>query len=241
MLERLTLLVTIFQGCILLRQARIADKQRLLMKGQLKATETAADAALAALARPWIFIEDSFCNKGIWLGETSIGLTAQFRLANYGNAPAQVSYLRVALFPGPHHHNGMPEKFRTRSIIDFPDAACLERFLEVHARECSTDSGLKRSAFNKVIKQNESVLLKALGPPPLEPVVGAGLRLESAAEIYIIGRLYYSVPSQGLECMTFCLKSQNADGMEVFKAYPPFNERRKILRHAEKKNGEHVL
>jgi len=221
--------VGVGQYFVLVRQAAIYSEQRRLMEGQLKATQASADAALAALARPWIFIEKAHSNVSKWLEDGNADLIAKFTLANYGNAPAHVSYLQVALFPGPHHHNGMPKELRTERIIDFPEVDSLEYFIVNHARQCDADGGFKSHAFNKVIRQNEGVSVSVFGQPPLGPSNGPGLRLECTAEIYMIGRLYYAVPSQGLEQMTFCLKSQNAAAMEVFKDYPPFNERRKVL------------
>jgi hypothetical protein len=213
---------------VLCIQAAIYSRQRELMAGQLKATEVAADAALAALARPWIFIEEVSCNKSDWLNETSVNLTGKFRLTNYGNAPAHISSLRVALFAGPHCHNGIRNELRTERIIDFPQAETLEQFITLRARQCEADDGLKSKVFNKIVRQNESVPVNVYGQPALDQKDGDGIRPENTADIYMIGRMYYSVPSQGIECMTFSMLAHPTGVMQIFRDYSPFNEIRKI-------------
>ena len=216
------------------------------MGRQLIATETAATAALAALARPWLFVEGLKCDVLSWL-QCKEGLIADFHIFNYGNAPAAIKALRVAFFMGPHHHNGLPEELRTKNILNFPCAEELGRFIYNHGRNTMTDTtqpgligedldSVPRRTFhpnpielNTVLPGGEKTpTFSIIGHPILEPNPLPGLRIEGLAEPYMIGTIYYSVPGQDDEIMTFCYKANANGGLDLFADYPPFNDRKKV-------------
>lgn len=108
--EFLTIALSIMNVGIIAFQAVIFDRQRILMEGQLKATETAAEAAVAA-QRPWIKI-------------TSVTLEG-FIGINTGNQlviSATVSTKNVGSTPATKSHNNTIVCFEHQSVKSYLDS-----------------------------------------------------------------------------------------------------------------------
>jgi hypothetical protein len=137
----LTLAILTVQAGIFAAQAYLAHKQRQIMSGQLKAAESAsiaaakaADAALAALDRPWLYIEGQKNTRINWM----IGrgdLTAEFRITNHGKAPAILASVNGIVFLGYENSASAPfgEQGFSQTILKFPSPGELAIFLAQHA------------------------------------------------------------------------------------------------------------
>ena len=128
------------------------------------------------------------------------------------------------------------------NVQDFPSADELGRFVHNHGRNTMTESFLpiadsrtarrtfssNRNELNMVLRGGEKTpTFSTMGHAKLEPNPEHGLRIEGLAEPYMIGTVYYSVPGQDDEIMTFCYKANLTGGFDLFADYPPFNDRKK--------------
>jgi hypothetical protein len=233
--------VGIGQLVILGVQAGIYHRQRVLMEGQLKATQTAAEASLAALERPWLIVEGFKLNEKDWI-DCVDPLIAEFEIANYGKAPAFIKRIVVCHFRGPHHHNGFPSSVFPEGVLRFPEkddlAAFLNRNGKVTLREIKifSDGALvgtenkNRRAFLNVSNHNfiisgggRSETFCAWGQAPLTTFV-KGIPIFQTTESYFIGSIYYEFPGNQAELMRFCYKSNGRGGFDLYRDYAPYNE-----------------
>ncbi|WP_220092285.1 hypothetical protein, partial [Aerococcus loyolae] len=132
-LERLTgvlAVVAVVQVYFLIRSDKTA-------RISADAAKVVADAALAALDRPWLVIEDVKCNWNEWTsceGE----LVGQFRIGNYGKGPALITSIKAVFFQSPS--NGFPINPLPEGIRDFPDVVGLREFINKYSRNPFTET-----------------------------------------------------------------------------------------------------
>ncbi len=225
------------------RQAEISDAQRLLMEGQLRATEVAANAALAALDRPYISIESLFHMKGEWEINDDT-LRVQFKLANYGKVPAFVELLRgvafVALPPGTEAD--FPIKPLPKAMKYFPQRENLRFFRSANAlppltfvAEIDSPVSTPGSDRKKVMMRHRTDLpfiisadkktdfLTFASHLPLRRSEGPA-PIETTGTVYLIGVLIYRGPDEQRTSLSFCY--EGLPGGEMIELMgPPYNER----------------
>jgi hypothetical protein len=239
----LTIFILFVQALIFLVQAYLAHRQRIAMDGQLKATQTAASAALASLDRPWLFVCDLKLNQAEW-SNAEQPLVAELCIANYGKAPAFIKSLKIAHFRGPHHHNGYPIKPLPDGMKNFPAVSDLETFFARNARTVGREIipltegepiGMKVGA-RRFLTVGEDLTVPigpgvktgsfcAYGFKKVETFVGA-INPITLTESYLIGRMFYEIPGQDSEIITFCYKYNGLGGFDLYRDYPPYNERK---------------
>jgi len=205
------------------------------MKRQLVATESAANAALAALARPWLLIVDPKTNYVEWI-KGSAQMQVSFTISNYGNAPAVILNIKAVLFLGEHHNAGTPEHLRPHDFLEFPDAHNFERFVLNCGRHPGTKGkvdGEDRTFFLPEIL-SQVVPINAATEPLVLPGprrIDASHHQEIAAghycDIYFLGAITYRVPSEGLETINFCFRKGQISYLETYRDYAPYNQRQK--------------
>lgn len=192
-----------------------------------RAAQASADAALAALDRPWLIIEGFNLSERQWkMG--SAPLKGQFKISNYGKAPAVIKKLQIAHFRGPHHCEGTPHGLEGK-IFNMPNSDEFEQFVERHTQQLHDQFDRRIPGTNFIVPCGESNRvfyfyvngnIQVNNQPFIDPIV--------YTESYLLGIIYYQILGQPSEIINFCYKGNMRDSFSLFNDYPPYNERRKI-------------
>lgn len=172
-----------------------------------EAAEVAANAALAALDRPWLVIEGIDHNELDWL-ECKNPLIAEFRIANYGKAPAHIKSIHICHFRGPNQHSWPPPWEVPATIVNPPEGerelnSFLHRrggrphFLIYRPRDdpeanpnLKKDFKLGRNLIEESFVLNggtKTEPLYVIGYPKLPPPEGQGLNPLGVTQSYLMG------------------------------------------------------
>lgn len=221
-------------------QAWIYRQQRDLMAGQLRATETAANAALAALDRPWLVVEIIGDNELTWLNGDQ-ELHANFKIANYGKAPAVIKSLKIVHFRGPDHHNGRPPFDLPSDVLDFPGTAELIGFVHQRGHMPKFLGQIRQIGKTKIIvrdpmreasgdfvigAEGKTDTFCAVGYRKMEKLDGPGLNPMGVTESYLLGWIFYEILGQNAEIISFCYHKTRGRNFTLYRDYPPYNERK---------------
>jgi len=217
-----------------------ADEMRSTSEATAKAanaTETAANAALLALDRPWPYLEDLRCvatepRPGIEQ------LVAGFRLANHGKAPALIHSVKAVLFysPGEFFRDVFPIKPLPQTMLDFPAGHNVRMLIEQRGRLAMTEIADAQSggvgtlapmlfANGIVIGQGEvSTEFMFRGDREIRLDYEDSIPAEHAGNIYLIGCVSYVTPYDEPELIYFCFEAEH--GHRQFRRWggKPFNE-----------------
>jgi hypothetical protein len=255
LLNALMLVVLGFQAVIFQKQAGISNRQRELMEGQLEAAknaanaaQTAANAALAALDRPWLSVEVLTHNFATW-ERGGKALTVDFKIRNYGKAPAFLKSIKVALFLSDPADNAQDsESIKSQiEIVRFPAESELDNFITARSkapsrdmnaprREKSLAGGIVLPIFPATVGFDVPIILPSdiateTYFATMEPLHRTSndvvLPIEALAALYLVGRIVYDGPtSTESEMITFCYRALRFGTFESHKV-GPYNERRK--------------
>lgn len=231
------LLSALFTGILVvvgIAQAGLFFWQLILIKRSMsdnktvaRAAQASADAALAALDRPWLMFEGFELNTRSW-SNGNAPLKSQFRISNYGKAPAIIKSLKVVHFRGPHHHNGLSPHFPPDFLLSIPEPNDFFSFVDKHASLLLDQNGKRIEDTNFILpSMGNTPDLFLNGWKALEKNNGA-IDPITTTESYLLGTVYYEIPGQSSEIISFCYKENMSDSFSLFKDYPPYNERRKI-------------
>jgi hypothetical protein len=234
-----TLVVSILTLFALLFTAWTNQKQRILMQGQLEAAQT-ANAASSALDRPLLAVEIRSINENGWLSENRT-LVAKLRITNVGKGPAFIKSFKVVHFRGPDHQNGRPPVDLPPDVLDVPEPAELAKF--IHYRgvmpkfvvnvnymrpQIISSETLRDATPDFVIGGNEtSDEFSVEGYRKLERAAEEGIQPMRYTESYILGSIFYEIPGQAAEILTFCYHKPAGQNVRRFRDWPPYNERKK--------------
>jgi hypothetical protein len=221
------------------KQFEIADRNA-------RAAERAADATLAALDRPWLFIDPPQQNRPRWLrGEGP--LEAMLTIGNYGSAPAVVHAIYGRLFIAPRRGieiSQVPFDVKSIGAMQFPKPSELERFRLANRRtpfrwpsEFFVDSlGTPPTALGQHTARYsvpfvipigaDSDGYKIVGMPKIISIPKDAMPLQGAMHVYLIGTIAYSGPDEELQHLDFCFEQGLAFGM-LFCGGRPYNWRHK--------------
>lgn len=208
-----------------------------------RAAEKAANAAIAALDRPWLVIENIKYNWHEWTAAEE-PLTAQFRVRNYGKVPAFIIMMKAILFQSPP--DGFPVSLLPRGIMKFPDKTALHNFINEFAGDpfMETAASRDRTVTNSPVSSRllerfkfeshialppdrHSEMFFFRGHRKLETLVGA-MNIATTTDTYLLGWMIYELPGQDAEVIRFCYRGNGQDGFSM--AYgAPYNERTKAL------------
>lgn len=222
--------VGIAQACLFLWQLKLIKRSMSDNKIVAKAAQASADAALAALDRPWLMLEGFRLNKSAWQNGNA-PLKAQFRISNYGKAPAVIKDLKIVHFRGPHHHNGMPPNFERYFGLSFlpriPEPNEFVSFVDRYSKPLLDQNGKRIEDLNFILPSKDNTPdLFVNGWQALDKNNGA-IDPIFVTESYLLGSIFYDIPGQPSEFIHFCYKENMSDSFSLFKDYPPYNERRK--------------
>jgi hypothetical protein len=225
------------------RQSRISDRQRELMEGQLKATQIAADAALASLDHPWVFLTDITSTWESWIVGDD-GLAASFTLNNYGRAPAFISGIQCAIFVSPGPGNKIADIGQGTDLLgvfDFPAEKEVQEFRFRHCREprifqTNTFSGpISDGVINSldvyrvpfvVPGGGRSGVYNIGGRSPIKDLDGK-IPLERVMNTYLLGTILHDLPGGQVEIIDFCYVCVDGSSFQLLNKAAPYNVRRK--------------
>jgi len=197
------------------------------------AAEKAADAALAALERPWIVIEGLECNRKSWIA-AEMPLVAKFRIANYGNAPAFILSLNVAFFLSPGEFSkSFPDVAMPDAIKCPPSAEAMLQFINKFARPVRThdhfhSNGLRDAVFDSgvaISAKDKSEEYFSHDIKKIEPIPGK-ISIETTFNAFLIGYTMYSAPNGEAGTIHFCYEL-GRDGIFRERYGAPFNNRQR--------------
>lgn len=203
---------------------------------QIAVAEKAANAALAALDRPWLVIESANHNEYDWRhGNILIGT---FRIHNYGKAPAFIPFdtLKAVVFAStaPDYFDKISDQNRIR----FPDANNREDFIKRNGRS-ATISGTSEHSIGEMRKIVEStfynsqiVLIPGESSEPLhfpifDEMPGNSPSATPPAHPFMIGSFIYSMPGRKSEIIDFCYEGRPGGAFRQILG-KPYNDRRQI-------------
>jgi hypothetical protein len=209
------------------------------------ATKETAEAALAALDRPWLFIEEPWNIDDTRTPGKPLKY-ARIKVTNYGKMPAVVRMAKAVLFhsPGPY----LAEAFK--NVIDplpptmkeFPGKSQAPLFVYNGRDALEEDKDVKAKAgepFGKlniipfdagfVIAPGVSQEFFFRGDSTIDLGNEDDMPVEYAANVYLFGHIIYEMPTDESEILTFCYE---AKGGGRFGAYsgPPYNDRKRVRR-----------
>ena len=149
-----TVFIAIFNGLLVYVTYRLVsttnklwgagEKQLVEFNRLAMATELSANAALASLDRPWLFIERLAHNERDWK-DGKAELIAEFRIVNHGRVPAVIMEIKAIFFrsPGRFGDKDFPIQKLPDNIIRFPDPEQLNQFIHIRGQSPFIDiSGL---------------------------------------------------------------------------------------------------
>jgi hypothetical protein len=193
------------------------------------AAETAANAALLALDRPWIHVE-ALRNIQDNPSPQIERAIAGFKLTNHGKAPACVLSVKATLFysPGLYHAKELPKPL-PNTMKDFPTAEAVRVFKATHSK----------AAIDPTIVSGGNANIRPYFVIPTSyttheyQFIGAnieipdrGIPIEFAGNLYLIGDIIYTMPGDATEILSFCYEaSWRKEFSLVYGA--PYNERKK--------------
>jgi len=201
------------------------------------ASENAAKAAIAARNRPWIMLDEVYTNAGKWIiGEEE--LMAQFRLRNYGNAPAFITSIRGILFQSLDEATkealtgvSMPNDYK-----DFPLPNDLQNFSRDYVRGAWTNDALTRGPEDYA---RELCRVVDIGTPLVIPIGEASLRFifrqwpprpsvginDLHPRMYLMGLIQYHGPDGEPWADSFCyVRGREGLLRQIYRA--PYNEKK---------------
>jgi hypothetical protein len=202
-----------------------------------EAAKTSAEAALAALDRPWLFVDTATHNKQAW-ASCNDELFAKIKISNYGKAPAFVNVVKAVLFLGltPLKAKDFPVHPLPEDIQIFPNESELRGFIGKHGRQAFIDDDSPdktEGTINKpltwavaIAPNGDSKSFYFKGPKKLTSFV-KGIPIQMTCGLYLIGWAIYYLPGNEAEVMNFCYEGGD-DGSFRFLFGPPYNERKKI-------------
>ena len=201
------------------------------------AATNAAEAALKALDRPWLFINQPLHTRDAWISGRS-GLSAIITVTNHGKAPAIVERFAAQLFV---NFNGSITASDGDEQFHIPPKERLNFFLE---NECPTLRQLPFTVMFRSQTDNSQWLTEECAAflPPV--VVGPGetcprfaingplpfqgqsndVHLNEVKNIYLVGMIKYSWPNLEHETVNFCYKCPPR-GLFAIYLDAPYNER----------------
>lgn len=207
---------------------------------QISVSEKIADAAIAALDRPWLFLDRKEHNTTVWTRGKD-DLTVIFSLSNYGKAPAFIHSIRAAIFPSPGPKSKIPPAIinGTKSnVIDFPEVESLADFKEKYCRPPLSEQRSVRTGPTTATQtegyvppvvvggQSESAWFAVFGRPKVT-VPEKGIPVEAAMNTYFIGTVLYSGPDDEIvQAIDFCYGAKLGGPFEIVRG-PPYNARRR--------------
>jgi hypothetical protein len=231
------LLVLVGFGQLLMygKQAGIMDHQRKLMEGQLKATQATADAAIAAIDRPFIFIESASTLEDRRNAEIELFI-ARFRLANYGNAPASLVSIRGQVFVAlePDWAPRVPANLAfPQTALIFPNERQIRNFVGMGSRPLIAEGEISLSGDRDGTKTLTS--WRHLAPSGVVAPGQKSQELAFAAHIpiglspakhlfkpYVMGCLTYKGLTDETETVWFCYEGIS-NGLLIEKYGAPYN------------------
>jgi hypothetical protein len=210
----------------------VGTGQLAMFYWQLRTMKETAKLALLALDRPYLVVEDFHSNESKWKNG-GLQLCSGFRIHNYGKVPAIIKSMHVAHFRGPHHHDGRPPRdvmVLPDNVLELPNADNFFRFVADNSRRLYNSPTTQLDKLNIVIPSDKiSQDFTFIGYHPLEiPESDHGMSPLSVTESYMLGWIFYEVPGQESETLTFTYRIDPVLGFITVRDYPPFNERKRI-------------
>lgn len=244
----LVAIFTYFLFVVTYELARVTRQLYAAGEKQIAIAEKSANAALAALDRPWLVIESLHHNRNEWVAAKD-RLTASFRIRNYGTSPAfiDVDHIEGLVFYSFKRHDDKETSTENAGgSLHFPSADKIGEFIASNKKGRSFIFGdaAQNSSINDV-SEAANIMQKLLhntemviSPGDASDTIafhGAGklrlyadgLPIESQATVYMIGRFSYSMPGRPSEVMTFCYEDSGQGGFTKLFG-PPYNERRQV-------------
>jgi len=244
-------------GIVLIGQLFMFWRQLGIMKASMndtkavsEAAKLSANAAVAALDRPWLFVNKPMHNQNAWIAGDG-ALSVMFSLTNYGKAPAIIHSIKGVIFASPGRGTKVSEiglaTMDVPTILDFPASNDLQTFMNDRARTPREVDGIvpfraKVGAVDIPVHKKKSaayVVPYVVGGSDSSPefwIAGTmpfaqpdkGIPLESAMNIYFIGTILYNGPDEEIQMLNFCYESPPLGEFKVFRGRP-YNERRKSI------------
>jgi hypothetical protein len=209
-----------------------------------RAAEKSADAALASMDRPWLFLSDPIHNWSSWLvGEG--GLAVIFSLKNYGTAPAFITSISCAVFLNPGHGSRLAEigDIGDHDIVDIPPPTEFHAFRTSRRRAPRDVDGripirpkydrIGDPPYKETFAYGAQIIIGANNSSPdyctfpIRPLKNResdDLIIECAMHVFFIGEIYYSGPDEIGRHIHFCYESMDGKPFKLHGG-PPFNER----------------
>lgn len=209
-----------------------------------EAAQASAEAALRAMDRPWLWISSVQRLNRI----PNVGQELPFAriiIRNYGTAPGVIHVAKAVLFysPGP----GLTDAFLQAvgemppTMLSFPEPGEVARFIYGKGRDARQESSraqigplsnkIESTALEDgIIVENSDVGVPLIftGHATVNTDDSAGLPIEVAGSLYLIGMITYFTANEDSETLTFCYE-QKGVGPFHRRGGSPYNQRSRNL------------
>jgi hypothetical protein len=211
-----------------------------------QAAKDAAEAALAALDRPWLFIEELWNIDSAPAPDKELKY-ARIKVTNYGKMPAVVGTAKAVLFyspglfladafknvvnPMPKTMREFPGKSQAGMFVYSNGKDALEEDKDIKAEPGKSFGKLNKIPFDAgfVIAPGKTQEFFFRGDATIDVVYENAIPVEHAASVFLFGNIIYAMPTDEVEILTFCYEAKLGG---PFRAYggPPYNDRKRVRR-----------
>jgi hypothetical protein len=239
-------LIGMAQAVLFFWQLRLIRSSLADAKITAEAAKKSADTAAAALDRPWLVIEAVRHNEAEW-AQCEDALICEFRVSNYGKAPAFISTISATIFhsPGLGKDDSFPTKPLPDELRHFPKSDELREFINKWGKWPGMDIAdspdfpilpvedppQRYFTFDRLDHEiavpvdGQTKKFFVIGTPRLKTIF-KGVPIQLSARIFLVGRMIYSIPGHDPEVINFCYQGNRQGGFSPLFGVP-YNERHK--------------